>query len=54
MPIEGEAELLSLYLSELAYLRTAGAEFALKYPNVAARLEFSDSGSTDPQIQRLI
>lgn len=54
MTIEGEAELLALYLGELAYLRTAGAEFALKYPTVAERLEFSDSGSTDPQVQRLI
>jgi type VI secretion system protein ImpG len=54
MAIEGEAELLALYLGELAYLRTAGAEFAVKYPNVAGRLDFSDSGSTDPQIQRLI
>jgi type VI secretion system protein ImpG len=54
MTIEGEAELLALYLGELAYLRTAGADFALKYPTVAERLEFSDSGSTDPQVQRLI
>jgi type VI secretion system protein ImpG len=54
MTIEGEAELLALYLGELAYLRTAGAEFALKYPTVAERLEVSDSGSTDPQVQRLI
>jgi type VI secretion system protein ImpG len=54
MTIEGEAELLALYLGELAYLRTAGAEFALKYPTVAERLELSDSGSTDPQVQRLI
>jgi type VI secretion system protein ImpG len=54
MTAEGEAELLALYQGELAYLRTAGAAFALKYPKVAERLEFADSGSTDPQVQRLI
>lgn len=54
MTVEGDADLLALYFSELAYLRTAGAEFAVKYPRVAGRLEFSDSGSSDPQIQRLI
>jgi type VI secretion system protein ImpG len=54
MTIDGEADLLALYLGELAYLRTAGAEFAVKYPRVAGHLEFSDSGSGDPQVQRLI
>lgn len=54
MTVEGEADLLALYLGELAYLRTAGAAFALKYPKVAERLEFADSGSTDPQVERLI
>ena len=54
MTVEAEAELLSLYLGELAYLRTAGAAFALKYPKVAERLEVADSGSADPQVQRLI
>jgi type VI secretion system protein ImpG len=54
MTVEGEAELLALYLGELAYLRTAGTAFALKYPKVAERLEFADSGSTDPQVERLI
>lgn len=49
MTVEGEADLLALYLGELAYLRTAGAAFALKYPKVAERLEFADSGSTDPK-----
>lgn len=54
MTVEGEADLLALYLGELAYLRTAGAAFALKYPKVAERLEFADSGSIDPQVERLI
>jgi type VI secretion system protein ImpG len=54
MTVEGESELLALYLGEIAYLRTAGAAFALKYPKVAERLELADSGSSDPQIQRLI
>jgi type VI secretion system protein ImpG len=54
MTVEGDAELLSLYLGELAYLRAAGAAFATKYPNVAERLELAGSGSADPQVQRLI
>ncbi len=54
MTVEGDAELLSLYLGELAYLRTAGAAFAAKYPKVAERLELADLGAPDPQVQRLI
>jgi type VI secretion system protein ImpG len=54
MTVDGEADLLSLYMEELAYLRTAGAAFALKYPNVAEHLELADRGSADPQIQRLV
>lgn len=54
MPVESDAELLTLYLGELAYLRNAGAAFALKYPKVAERLDLANSGSSDPQIQRLI
>src|SRR5215469_10881877 len=54
MTVEGDAELLSLYLGELAYLRAAGAAFATKYPKVAERLELTGSGSADPQIERLI
>ena len=54
MTVEGEADLLSLYLGELAYLRTAGAAFAVKYPKVAEHLELADGGTTDPQVQRLV
>jgi type VI secretion system protein ImpG len=54
MTVESDAELLSLYLGELAYLRAAGAAFATKYPRVAERLELTGSGSADPQVQRLI
>jgi len=54
MTVEGDAELLSLYIGELAYLRIAGAAFAAKYPKVAERLELAGSGSADPQVQRLI
>lgn len=54
MTVDGDAELLSLYLGELAYLRSAGVAFAIKYPKVAERLELAGSGSADPQIERLI
>lgn len=54
MTVEGETELLSLYLGELAYLRTAGASFAVKYPKVAERLGIADASAVDPQVQRLI
>lgn len=44
MPVESDAELLTLYLGELAYLRNAGAAFALKYPKVAERLDLANWG----------
>lgn len=46
--------LLEYYQRELAYLRESGAEFARRHPRIAKRLEWSDGGSADPQVQRLI
>src|SRR5689334_10842527 len=55
MPADGnDALLLSHYMAELAYLRTAGGEFARRYPQVARALELAPQGSADPHVQRLI
>jgi type VI secretion system protein ImpG len=47
-------ELLTWYERELSYLRQLGAEFAVKYPKVAARLALEPEGSQDPHVERLI
>lgn len=47
-------ELLTYYERELSYLRQLGAEFAAKYPKVAARLVLEPEGSQDPHVERLI
>lgn len=54
MAADGPDPLLRAYVNELAYLRTAGAEFAGKHPKLARRLELGREGSADPQVQRLI
>jgi type VI secretion system protein ImpG len=54
MAPEGSEALLSHYMAELTYLRTAGSEFARLYPSVAGALELAPYGSTDPHVQRLI
>jgi type VI secretion system protein ImpG len=46
--------LLSHYTAEIAYLHTAGREFASQYPRVAGALELAPHGSNDPHVQRLI
>ena len=48
-----DAALLA-YRRELEYLRSAGQSFARKYPKIAARLELSQDGSSDPHVERLI
>ncbi len=48
-----DASLLA-YRRELEYLRSAGQSFARKYPKIAARLELSQDGSSDPHVERLI
>lgn len=49
-----DTRLLDYYENELSYLRTAGQEFAKKYPKVANRLELSVDKNTDPHVERLL
>lgn len=47
-------ELLSYYERELTFLRQMGAEFAEKYPKVAARLLLEPNRCEDPHVERMI
>ncbi len=47
-------ELLHYYERELSYLRRSGAEFAEKYPKVAARLELEANKCDDPHVERML
>lgn len=47
-------ELLGYYERELAFLRQMGAEFAAKYPKIAARLLLEPDKCEDPHVERLI
>jgi type VI secretion system protein ImpG len=47
-------EFLSYYERELAFLRQMGAEFAAKYPKIAARLLLESDKSEDPHVERLL
>ncbi|MEZ5422894.1 MAG: type VI secretion system baseplate subunit TssF [Pyrinomonadaceae bacterium] len=47
-------ELLTFYERELVFLRRMGAEFALRYPKVAARLQLDEERVEDPHVERLI
>lgn len=49
-----DERLLELYETELRYLQHAGADFARRYPKLAARLELGSSGSADPHVERLL
>ncbi|PWC54497.1 type VI secretion system baseplate subunit TssF [Azospirillum sp. TSO22-1] len=51
---DGRDDLLDYYQRELAYLRHEGAEFAARYPRVAARLDLSGAESPDPHVERLL
>ena len=42
------------YLRELEALRKEGADFAERYPKVAARLRLDDRSNPDPHVERLI
>ena len=42
------------YEYELSHLRSAGSEFACKFPKIARRLDLSGSESSDPHVERLI
>src|SRR4051794_14893744 len=47
-------ELLHYYNGELAYLRELGAEFASRYPKVAARLLLESDKCEDPHVERIL
>ncbi len=47
-------ELLGYYERELIFLRRMGAEFARKYPKIAARLLLDEDKIEDPHVERMI
>ncbi len=47
-------ELLGSYERELIFLRRMGAEFARKYPKIAARLQLDEEKIEDPHVERII
>ncbi|MEJ7848692.1 MAG: type VI secretion system baseplate subunit TssF [Pyrinomonadaceae bacterium] len=47
-------ELLGYYERELVFLRRMGAEFAAKYPKIAARLLLDDEKIEDPHVERIV
>jgi type VI secretion system protein ImpG len=47
-------DLLGYYERELSYLRQLGAEFAQKYPKIAARLQLEPERCEDPHVERMI
>ncbi len=47
-------DLLAYYERELSFLRQMGAEFAAKYPKIAARLLLEADKCEDPHVERLI
>ena len=47
-------ELLDYYERELIFIRRMGADFARKYPKVAARLLIDEEKIEDPHVERMI
>lgn len=47
-------DLLHYYERELSFVRKTGAEFAQRYPKIAARLQLEPTKSDDPHVERLI
>ncbi len=47
-------ELLWYYERELGYLRRLGAEYAVRYPKVAGRLQLEATKCEDPHVERLL
>lgn len=55
LEMKNEIDTLSEYYQyELSYLRSAGNEFASKFPKIARRLDLSNTESSDPHVERLI
>lgn len=48
------ADLRDYYERELQYFRESAAEFATKYPKIAARLVLGEKDNPDPHVERLI
>ena len=48
------SELLEYYERELVFLRRMGADFARRYPKVAARLLLDEEKIEDPHVERMI
>jgi type VI secretion system protein ImpG len=48
------ADLLSYYERELIFLRRMGADFARRYPKIAARLLLDEEKIEDPHVERMI
>ena len=49
-----DPRLLRLYSEELQHVRDMGAEFALRFPKVAARLAMDSTEVDDPYVERLL
>ena len=49
-----DPRLLQYYNQELAHLREMGAEFALQFPKIAARLRMDGIEVGDPYVERLL
>lgn len=47
-------ELLGYYERELVFLRRMGADFARKYPKIAARLQLDEEKIEDPHVERMV
>lgn len=47
-------ELLGYYEQQLVFLRRMGAEFARRYPKIAARLQLDEEKIEDPHVERII
>jgi type VI secretion system protein ImpG len=47
-------DLLHYYERELSFVRKTGAEFARRYPKIAARLQLEPTKSEDPHVERLL
>ncbi|MDR2267868.1 MAG: type VI secretion system baseplate subunit TssF, partial [Holosporaceae bacterium] len=53
--IKSDIDTLSEYYQyELSYLRSAGSDFAAKFPKIARRLDLSHHESSDPHVERMI
>jgi type VI secretion system protein ImpG len=53
--IKNDIDILSEYYQyELSYLRSAGSDFAARFPKIARRLDISHNESSDPHVERMI